>query len=434
VPALVDPFVEYCRIRLADDPHLGASTSLDELRRLGFGGSYQSLTAAMRRLGFRPSCHACHAARGRDVAVIEHPPGAETQFDLVELPYPPARLYAIAALMALTAGDRPRAANLLAHAGSGARNSLLVDVARQIVDAEEDGGDDAVEELLKSASAERLEGEPTCLLYLGERAARRGDLNTALTYFERAYTRHPRIVGGRLGVARVLIERMVRGDSTVPLHDQQEAVRLAIEVREDMRQWAGPSERAHLLVVQERILTQACDEVIALATPTAFGGDATDREAADPTIALLGAKASMALGDRARARRFGDAVAGTSVEPLIRAIAADPRLPRTATVELWRAAFGLADTAAAARACLYQLARHAALAVEDLDDAAVLANLDEEDRILFTARNVASGGDVDAVVELLGSQDSPAASEMLVEVLRGAHRHTEALASGGAEQ
>jgi hypothetical protein len=53
-------------------------------------GTDQSLTAAIRRLGLRPSCHACHAARGRDMAVIEHPPGAETQFDWVELPDPPA--------------------------------------------------------------------------------------------------------------------------------------------------------------------------------------------------------------------------------------------------------------------------------------------------------------------------------------------------------
>jgi transposase len=90
VPDLIDPFVEYCRIRLGDDPHLWASTLLDELRPLGFGGSYQSLTAAIRRLGLRASCQACHAVRGRDVAVIDHPPGAETQFDWVELPNPPA--------------------------------------------------------------------------------------------------------------------------------------------------------------------------------------------------------------------------------------------------------------------------------------------------------------------------------------------------------
>jgi transposase len=77
VPDLIDPFVEYVRLRLADDPHLWASTLLDELAPLGFGGSYQLLTAAIRRLELRLVCQACHAARGRDVAVIEHPPGAE---------------------------------------------------------------------------------------------------------------------------------------------------------------------------------------------------------------------------------------------------------------------------------------------------------------------------------------------------------------------
>ena len=89
-PDLIDPFVEYCRIRLTDDPHLWASTLLDELGPLGFAGSYQSLTAAIRRLGLRPSCQACHAARGRDVGIIDHPAGEETQFDWLELPDPPA--------------------------------------------------------------------------------------------------------------------------------------------------------------------------------------------------------------------------------------------------------------------------------------------------------------------------------------------------------
>lgn len=89
-PNLIDGFVEYCRIRLADDPHLWAATLLDELRELGYAGSYQSLTAAIRGLGLRPVCQACHASAGRDVAIIDHPPGAETQFDWLELPDPPA--------------------------------------------------------------------------------------------------------------------------------------------------------------------------------------------------------------------------------------------------------------------------------------------------------------------------------------------------------
>ncbi|MEV0057913.1 IS21 family transposase [Saccharopolyspora shandongensis] len=88
-PTVIEPFVEYCRVRLADDPHLWASTLLDELRELGFSGSYASLTAAIRERKLRPHCEPCQAARGRDVAIIEHPAGEETQFDWVELPNPP---------------------------------------------------------------------------------------------------------------------------------------------------------------------------------------------------------------------------------------------------------------------------------------------------------------------------------------------------------
>ncbi|MEV6259129.1 IS21 family transposase [Nocardia sp. NPDC051911] len=90
VPRVIEPFVDYCRIRLADDPHLWASTLFDELVELGFDGSYQSLTLAIRQLGLRPHCEPCHAAKGRDVAIIEHRPGEETQWDWVELPNPPA--------------------------------------------------------------------------------------------------------------------------------------------------------------------------------------------------------------------------------------------------------------------------------------------------------------------------------------------------------
>ena len=89
-PEIIEPFLDYCRIRLADDPHLWASALCDELRGLGFEGSYPSLTAAIRKYGLRPHCEPCQAAAGRDVAIIAHPPGEETQFDWLELPGPPA--------------------------------------------------------------------------------------------------------------------------------------------------------------------------------------------------------------------------------------------------------------------------------------------------------------------------------------------------------
>jgi transposase len=82
-------FVEYCRLRLADDPHLWAVTLHDEVRELGYPGGYSTFTRALRTLRLRPHCEPCAASRGRDHAIIDHPPGEETQWDWVELPDPP---------------------------------------------------------------------------------------------------------------------------------------------------------------------------------------------------------------------------------------------------------------------------------------------------------------------------------------------------------
>jgi transposase len=91
-PAGSDGFAvveEYCRIRLRQDPHLQATALFEEVTGLGYAGAYSSFTRAIRDRGLRPHCEPCHQARGRDVAVISHEPGAETQWDWVHLPDPP---------------------------------------------------------------------------------------------------------------------------------------------------------------------------------------------------------------------------------------------------------------------------------------------------------------------------------------------------------
>ncbi len=48
-----DPFAEYvehCRMRLAADPHLWATTLFDEVAAVGYTGSYPSFTRAIREL------------------------------------------------------------------------------------------------------------------------------------------------------------------------------------------------------------------------------------------------------------------------------------------------------------------------------------------------------------------------------------------------
>jgi hypothetical protein len=89
MPDEFGPFVEYCRLRLADDPHLWAVTLHDEVVDLGYPGGYSTFTRALRERALRPHCEPCAAARGRDHAIIDHPPGEETQWDWVELPDAP---------------------------------------------------------------------------------------------------------------------------------------------------------------------------------------------------------------------------------------------------------------------------------------------------------------------------------------------------------
>ena len=75
-----DSFAAYCAQRLADDPHLWASTLFDELLRLGYDHSYPTMTRQLRARGLRPACEPCRPTKDRAVAVIEHPPGEETLY------------------------------------------------------------------------------------------------------------------------------------------------------------------------------------------------------------------------------------------------------------------------------------------------------------------------------------------------------------------
>ena len=89
-PDPFEVFAPYCAQRLADDPHLWASALFDEVTDLGYSGSYPTMTRQIRIRGLRPACEPCRPAKGRPIAVIDHPAGEETQWDWVELPDPPA--------------------------------------------------------------------------------------------------------------------------------------------------------------------------------------------------------------------------------------------------------------------------------------------------------------------------------------------------------
>ena len=85
-----EPFVDYVRARLAEDPHLWAVTLFDEVVALGYDRSYPTFTRQVRTRDLRPHCEPCSATKGRANAPIVHPAGEETQWDWLELPDPPA--------------------------------------------------------------------------------------------------------------------------------------------------------------------------------------------------------------------------------------------------------------------------------------------------------------------------------------------------------
>ncbi len=84
-----DRYEAYVRARLLEDPHVWASVLFDEIVALGFDRSYPVFTHQVRTRSLRPHCEPCAPAKHRPVAVIEHPPGVETQWDWVDLPDPP---------------------------------------------------------------------------------------------------------------------------------------------------------------------------------------------------------------------------------------------------------------------------------------------------------------------------------------------------------
>ena len=46
----------------------------EELSDLGYAGPYPSMTRQLRVRALRPACEPCRPAKGRPIAVIEHPP------------------------------------------------------------------------------------------------------------------------------------------------------------------------------------------------------------------------------------------------------------------------------------------------------------------------------------------------------------------------
>jgi transposase len=80
-----DRFEPYVRQRLADDPHVWATVLFDEVAALGYARAYPTFTRQLRDRQLRPHCEPCASSNHRAHVDIDHPPGAEVQWDWLEL-------------------------------------------------------------------------------------------------------------------------------------------------------------------------------------------------------------------------------------------------------------------------------------------------------------------------------------------------------------
>jgi tetratricopeptide (TPR) repeat protein len=343
------------------------------------------------------------------------------------------RLYAVAAVLALGQGDAERAAALVRCAEDRGRQGLFLAVARAAHADQEQGADTdspAVAEVLARASKEDLAAEPMLVVLLGEFAARRGDLAEALRLFEAAATADPPPALARLELAHALLARAGSGGSVAAADDRLRAQALAREVLEEARGWSGPSEKALSVLLKTHMVIGAFAEMIKLATPESLGGAALDREASYGEVAVYGAEAARAMGDRARAVGFAERVRGTRAEVFIRALAVDPAAPKGDQAATWRAALANADTMEQQRRALNELAVLGDLQAADLAAGQASRAIGDAQAEILAARNDAAQGRVDQAVMNLRRHagSNSAAAELLVEVLAEAGRIDEALA------
>ncbi|MGH9271785.1 MAG: Mu transposase domain-containing protein [Ilumatobacteraceae bacterium] len=108
-PEGFDRFEPYVRQRLRDDIHVRASVLFAEVVALGYAQAYPTFTRQLRDRGLRPHCEPCASSNGRAHVDIDHPAGAEIQWDWLELPDTPWAAKAYVLVGALSHSGRVRA-------------------------------------------------------------------------------------------------------------------------------------------------------------------------------------------------------------------------------------------------------------------------------------------------------------------------------------
>ncbi|GAA1068890.1 hypothetical protein GCM10009665_74130 [Kitasatospora nipponensis] len=258
---------------------------------------------------------------------------------------PLGRWRAIAGLLEM-AEDPARARETLASANALDGGRVLAEVGRALLDHQGIPGPVPVPPSLSRQAVKDWEECATALLFLGEQATRRQNLEEALDHYRAALALCPSSATCQLHVAQTLLNRLNTHASPGRDGDLREALRLAEAAREDRRRWAGPSAEAAEVLLQARILLPDVDAALSAALP-APEGEATDGEATGPRLAAFAAR----IAYRDGRIDLGDAFAArsTSTSPLhgpelAAARASAVEAPAEEQLHLWEATLKSAGT------------------------------------------------------------------------------------------
>jgi hypothetical protein len=304
-PAVVTPLR---RVEAADQ--LGTARLAE---RLANGRGSAGMTAASL-IAARPSWLVqSTAAQDLWIAVAvyasqhDHPGEAGRAFAMAADSEGPRSAWSLAeAGLSLTFSDRDDARQYLQRARDEGQ-VLLADIGLSMLEVPEGAGTPAeIPQSVRTASPAELAAEPTTLAFLAEMAGRRGDLNAAVRFAERAVaSAGDRDTVTQLALARLIQRRALTGDMS--RREFRRAVGYAREAVEERRRWDGPSIEALALLLDIYIPDEMAAAVQA-ALPVSEGGTALDREASSPEVARRGAAAALATGNAAAYRFFMEQV------------------------------------------------------------------------------------------------------------------------------
>jgi Domain of unknown function (DUF4365) len=206
-----------------------------------------------------------------------------------------AALASAAAGLALLFSDRVAAREHVLQARKGGQ-VMLAEIGLATLDVPEGHMTPAaVPPSVSAASAEELDKRPNVLSFLANNAARRGDLDAAVSFSERAVaSAGDQESALRMELARFIHRRAVSGDMSP--REIRRALQHAHAVIEERRRWDGPSAEALAFVLDTRIPGDMAAAVTA-ALPASEGGTARDAEAVSANVAFRGALAALLTGN-----------------------------------------------------------------------------------------------------------------------------------------